>query len=633
MSDQVSIRPSVQPSIDGSNFYFPFGPFDSNTAIIDARQSPYNVSSLTADNGPGISAAINAAILKGGGTVLLPVGLLMASAITTNVSATARVLLRGVSRDSTTLKQTVNANVNFITPSCTMRFDELTIDGNAANQTIRKACIYALCDTISLFVTNCRITASANYGIQLDKLNKIVAILDNEFSNLSEWPNVGPLSDVSIAIGMIATFVSSGQLIIRGNTFINPAPVNLSPGGVQVTPDVAGELSVDISHNYFENFGSNRGGAQPTGCIDIYEYAKRCVVVGNRCYKSGCTPIKTSNAPVMVIANNVVDGSQAGISVGAAIFWSGAARNPLTSYRDVVIANNIVRNWSIYFAIHVEGKAALDASIGRYVIVSDNIIEGCKNGILLDSCADVVADGNMIEGCTGTGVDPFDAGININQPLGNIYISGGHIKGGARYGIYNALNPTAGVVIVVRGVVFDTNTTFHIRAIDTTPNTLDTLRILGCTFLGATPTGFIGRITNVDIVGCRAAQGPFGSLQNIAVMNSASNSWDFTSLGNVAGAVSPDTSQIKKLGLRLTGNVTIDPTLFAPTVIPAVGTTVDFDIRQDGAGGRTVTWNNTRFAGGVAPVMTVGINKTDHYRLIRNEFAGTWDLEVVGQNY
>jgi hypothetical protein len=83
--------------------------------------------------------------------------------------------------------------------------------------------------------------------------------------------------------------------------------------------------------------------------------------------------------------------------------------------------------------------------------------------------------------------------------------------------------------------------------------------------------------------------------------------------------------------VTLGGNRTVGAPTGTPA--PANGDKLEFRLKQDGTGTRTVTWNAVyRFPGGTAPTLTTAANKTDKLRFEYNTADTKWDLASTTMN-
>lgn len=85
--------------------------------------------------------------------------------------------------------------------------------------------------------------------------------------------------------------------------------------------------------------------------------------------------------------------------------------------------------------------------------------------------------------------------------------------------------------------------------------------------------------------------------------------------------INTDASLGSTFTVTLGGNRTI-----ANPTNPASGQKIVYRVKQDGTGGRTLTWGSAfRFSGGTAPTLTTAANKTDYLGFIYNATDSKWD--------
>jgi len=98
--------------------------------------------------------------------------------------------------------------------------------------------------------------------------------------------------------------------------------------------------------------------------------------------------------------------------------------------------------------------------------------------------------------------------------------------------------------------------------------------------------------------------------------------------GNSTGAVTIDWSAGGTQHITLTGNVTLT---FSNGVSGHKYTLI---VKQDGTGGRTVTWPGTvRWSGASAPTVTTTASKSDYIGFVYNSVDSTYDGIGISQNY
>ena len=116
------------------------------------------------------------------------------------------------------------------------------------------------------------------------------------------------------------------------------------------------------------------------------------------------------------------------------------------------------------------------------------------------------------------------------------------------------------------------------------------------------------------------------SLQSGKVINpSVTNYTETAYTANTSTAITVSLSNGTVQILTLTGNCTL--------TMPTAGAGKSFIIllRQDGTGGRSITWTTVNWAGGTAPTITSTASKQDIYSFFSD--GTSWYGVTVGQNY
>ena len=111
------------------------------------------------------------------------------------------------------------------------------------------------------------------------------------------------------------------------------------------------------------------------------------------------------------------------------------------------------------------------------------------------------------------------------------------------------------------------------------------------------------------------------SLTNPTVTNYTETAYTANTSTAITVSLANGTVQI----LTLTGNCTL--------TMPTAGAGKSFIIllRQDGTGGRSITWSTVNWAGGTAPTITSTASKQDIYSFFSD--GTSWYGVTVGQNY
>lgn len=491
----------------------------------------------TTDDSTAIQNAITQAVAVNA-EVYFPAGTYVADNL--SYSGSTPIKLRGAHRQASVLKHKASASADLLTLACPATVESLGFDGNQPSQTTRRAALAVNANAYPIEVRNCYFTRTANYAIKIVQMNTQLTITGCLFKALSDWPNTGPTTDVSVGIYMgTATASTVGNIRITDNDFINTAPSALSPCGIQIAGyDYTSLVTVDIIGNTFEYYGSNRGGTQPSGPIDLYEYFEKVTILGNRVAYSACGGIKVGQAGTLTITGNVLRDDQ-GSNATAAIFWSGGVRDPNNPSHNVVIADNVVRNWAGYAGIHVVGNTS--PNYVKRVSVTGNVLDNCLIGIYADMGRDWLFADNIIARCTGTSAEM--AGIVLYRPQGMIVIRGGIIADCASYAVLGDYFPNGGTIIL-DGIACHDNVGSHFRLYDNA-NTLTLVEVRNCVTTGAM-TNLFQNVTRVDVLNNYFEAGAPGTA-SVTTYVHALNNFDVLTATNAApgfGLIANGASQV-----------------------------------------------------------------------------------------
>lgn len=378
------------------------------------------------DDTTGIQAVLTAA--PSGSTIRFPDGTYMASTLT--LPANKNLRIAGGSR--TIIKQLSTAtDALFITAGtdvATLRFSDITLDGNAANQTGRyedqvnhSSIIATLHENKRLFCDGVTFTNSIRAAVRVAGPARFSGC---EFLNVkrnSMYGNGTP-GDTYAIFAQPTGSASNLSFAVDGCRFEGAdttlAEVYLAAHGIFITEESAGDLAVydqiTIVNSHFVGLGGWYGVSEGAA-IEIYNGSKRVVVSGNHVTKFAQSAIKVQRTDCAIISNNTIeDGLNAydgdgGIyeGVSQAIIYDPSAREGYTPFTGIrtnelhysaVIANNIIRN--------VQETAIY--TTGAHVLIQGNIIDGVIAGqvlaaiSVLNSDVDVIA--NSIRNVTGYGI-------------------------------------------------------------------------------------------------------------------------------------------------------------------------------------------------------------------------------------
>lgn len=141
---------------------------------------------------------------------------------------------------------------------------------------------------------------------------------------------------------------------------------------------------------------------------------------------------------------------------------------------------------------------------------------------------------------------------------------------------------------------------------------------------------------NVGFWGSSAAWAPSntiitGAIEGDLVVDNMGCNATSRQIALVDGAtITPNSDTTDQASVTLAGN----RTMAAPTGSPVDGQVLQFRIKQDATGSRTLTWNAIyRFSAGTAPTLTTTAAKTDYIKFTYNLAAVKWDATSTTLNF
>jgi Pectate lyase superfamily protein/Right handed beta helix region len=368
------------------------------------------------------TAAIQAAV-SAGGEVFLPAG----TFIMDNSTFTASVRLVGAGKGSTIIKWKASSAENDLfdfsgASPLRIEFENLTIDGNKANQTDSTGYYAAInvrsAGGTSLSLKNCRFTNGR--------------ILDVIILNQEATPSYFYMEGCEFDNGLIgsatraAAYVQAQDNVIA--TWMNNRISMADPGAdsynragflhQRAGSSAATTYGRCTAHgNHFEYVG--RGVADTLGCIDVYSGCDMVSIQGNTSKgNSGrFIAVKSDSGDVIIAGNTAIDFYG---SIAPIVFFG-----QLSSYtaagieRNLLVANNIVRNSltaSVGVGISIDGEDGGGSQLINAVI-ANNIIDQVNNtGLLVYDMKSVTITGNKIStGARGLWINSFADTVEIKN--------------------------------------------------------------------------------------------------------------------------------------------------------------------------------------------------------------------------
>lgn len=96
-------------------------------------------------------------------------------------------------------------------------------------------------------------------------------------------------------------------------------------------------------------------------------------------------------------------------------------------------------------------------------------------------------------------------------------------------------------------------------------------------------------------------------------------------VADVAGNVTPDATASNNFEYRLTGNLVL-----GNPAGPVSGQVLNFRLKQDATGGRTITWpGKFKFAGGEAPALSIAAGAVDLLSAYYNQTDDRYECAIV----
>lgn len=470
MPGVVLTNPGMAASVGGSGGFPPQVPGTTNAplgwVLVKDKGALGNG---IADDTAAALVALNELIAKGGGTLVWSNGTYILDWTTfANVNVPITFLGMGVS--ATTLKFKAAGTVALFNglasvPSASLTFRNLTIDGNRTNQAagVKDLIQYANAPLIFENVDFKSFTARAIYGTSIP------------FFRLRRFnvTDVAETTDAALAGGAGLAYLPSmtGPVDIGDGTFIQGVPTTAinAPYGIEIQGTGAQTLSGTIEDLYFERYGHKSSGANPIGCVDVYNYGNDLVIKGitgrNICH----TLVKTANGPRINVEANVIgqDNNFAApaVQIGAGVHAvTGDFPDPEVKVKASAFTAGAV--------CHVVGTLGSEIKNPRVTVAARN----CLQPVLVDYIDGAIID-VIAEGSTGT-TNPT-APISFGTGCKGKAVIKANIKSSAVSAIY--ANASAALDIhVLPGSTFDTTAGGpHIYCSGVRDVTLDGVQFLG----------------------------------------------------------------------------------------------------------------------------------------------------------
>lgn len=509
--------------------------------VLNARAYGATGDGVTDDTVALTAAA--AAAAAGAGVLYLGPGVFTLSALTVPA---AGLTIRGAGRGLTTLRHKAGATTDMLTTAADLDVADVTLDGNQANQITRVAMVRVLgSGGARVRLRECRLTGATAAVVYATDLAGTLAVEDCEITDMAycpagaaSYPQVG----VAVFVNNNTGPTNAGSVTIRRNRFVNGAFPNddRMPAAVQIQgADVAAPLTrVDVSDNDVVNWGHQESAS---AALMLYQFALSARFAGNRLYRVGHSAINLSNSHGGLIAGNIVD-TCVGTAPISAIVYSGFSRTPSAVFHDVILADNVVRHWTLEAAFHVAGGTGASEQTRR-LILAHNVCFDCASGIDLDGVGETVVDGNVLD--TMTLATAAGGGIRLNNITGLVTIRGGSLSTNNYYGVVGAAGLGAAHVLI-QGVAFDNGTVAHVR-------------LPGCASVHVADCRFLDAVAPLDVTAATAAW----AIDNVAgaapanlsgtTVRRRGNSWDLLDGSSAPGTFTVNAGATTTKAVTVTG--------------------------------------------------------------------------------
>lgn len=448
-----------------------------------------------ADESVALRRAINAATTKGA-RLTLPPGTIFA----TFIEPSGPLDMVGAGRGRTTIKQPDHSTTDIITTADALTIRGVTFDGNKANQVLgaageRKACIIFDGTAADLVLDDVEFVNTTATGFRVTSLERTVSVTNCNWLNMADangvttsYPNDSAAAFISPGTTGRATFVNCD---FRQET---PTPGQYAPAGVELSgtgPGVVGDatgLAATFIGCTFYGLGNTNPGI---GCIDLYDYVGKSVIMGCRFEQCTGVAIKLANAAATTCVGNTING-QAWDFNAAGIYYSGAVHAlPELPLPDLTFSGNVVKAWPGGYGLMLVGDGGSDTDGGagdlhvRGLAVTGNTFDGCRSGIYSDGIADSSFVGNIIK--NSVEVSFSDGGLVFFRCCGDILLSDNQILDSANPGLYCYAAQDA-LRLKLKGNTFRASTgTYQVYCLP-----LQSCELIGNTFEGTSPRVLLG---------------------------------------------------------------------------------------------------------------------------------------------
>jgi hypothetical protein len=328
--------------------------------------------------------------------------------------------------------------------------------------------------------------------------------------------DVAETSDALLAGGAALAYLPSltGSVDIGDGRFIQgvPAIPSRAPSGLGLQGTSVQTLSGTIENLYFERYGHKSAGANPLGCIDVYNYGNDLTIAGIVGRNITHSLVKLANGGRVHVEATVVGQDH---NFGAAAVQIGAGVHSVTGdFPDPTV--------------HVKGTGFTAGPLVQVVGASGSEIRNPRLTVIARGCLQAIStdyiDGGHFDvvASDSTGVSNADSPIAFGTGCKGKVSIRANIKNSAVGAIYANASPTLDIHLLP-GSVLDTSAVGgqHLYASGVRDVTLDSVQLLG------TPTNGIAVLSSnrFQARGCQAPAGTTISRTSTTTIVESDNTW------------------------------------------------------------------------------------------------------------
>lgn len=332
--------------------------------------------------------------------------------------------------------------------------------------------------------------------------------------------DAGETADATLAggTGVLDLPSATGNLDIGEWDCVHGAPGTNSraPYGLQIQGTSAQLMGGIIENMYFERYGHQSAGANPLGCIDVYNYGSQLTLRNITARSPSYCLVKFDNSDAPRIENARIIGQNHNFAAPAIQVPAGNTHGVNgVAFHDFDI-DVYARDFTAGAVVHVLGATALESKRARVRVRARSCFQAILADYLDGAEFDVVADGS-------TSTLAADAVISIGAGCKNDVNVLAKIRTSAGYPIY-ATGASIDLHVLPGSRFEDSTLGNHIRG-----DTIRSAFVEHATFRGTTTSNNNVHIATasgtVRVTDCDAVAGTKGFYSSVGTLYQKNNSW------------------------------------------------------------------------------------------------------------